>query len=227
MITKWFKTILDDKIKEVLTSGPKQYNHPNESILLPAAAPWTSSELPTILTPTAHGSTSTLRALSPLVEERNMSKTLSSSTDMPFVSLHTAGIGNINLENIMARSTAQHPNDSIQDPSPPEPVSLVTITQSKLPYTQSITLATPSLYVCLDTLSITIEFVRVLSGRLTIVQTEGVERSKELRIVDIKDIPTTSELQVHCLQDSREVGIQLRDREKGVILVAFVLEEAC
>jgi hypothetical protein len=111
MITKRFKTILDDKIKEVLISGPKQYNNSNDSVLLPAAAPWTSLELSTILTPIAHGPTSS--------------------------------------------------------------------------------------------------------------------QSKELRIVDIKDIPTTSELQVHCLQGSREVGIQLRDREKGVILTAFVWEEAC
>jgi len=98
------------KLKEVLISGPKQYNHSNDSVLLPAAAPWTSLELSTILTPVAHGPTSS---------------------------------------------------------------------QSKL------------------------------------------------RIVDIEDIPTTSELQVHCLQGSREVGIQLRDREKGVILFAFVWEEAC
>jgi hypothetical protein len=85
-----------------------------------------------------------------------------------------------------------------------------------------ITLATPSLYVRLDRLSITLEFAETLSGNLFISQIGEDEPSKIVRVVDIKDIPTTSELAVHCSQGSNELQFILQSRGKGIIYIQFV-----
>jgi hypothetical protein len=58
IITERFKATLDDRIKDILTSKPKNYNHPNESVLLPTGH-WSSSVLSGILESTVPDSTST------------------------------------------------------------------------------------------------------------------------------------------------------------------------
>jgi hypothetical protein len=47
-------------------------------------------------------------------------------------------------------------------------VSLITIRYKQLPYSQLITLATPSLHLQLDKLSLTLDFLRVCLGYLLI-----------------------------------------------------------
>jgi len=74
----------------------------------------------------------------------------------------------------------------------PNAVSLITILYSELPYCQAITATTPSLHVQLDRLSLTLEFVQVFSGHLSIAQAEDTAIwSKRYQIIDIRDIPTT------------------------------------
>jgi len=104
-------------------------------------------------------------------------------------------------------------------------VSLGSIRSSELPYCQSIIATTPSLHVQLDRLSLTMEFVQVFSGQLSITQAEdtGVW-SEGYQVVDIKDIPTTTELQLNCSDTSNELSIQLQNDRKGLICLTFVWE---
>jgi hypothetical protein len=227
-ITKQFKATLDDRIKEVLISKPRKYNHPNESALLPAAAPWQSSILSDISIPTVTASTSTLRLQSPLIGEDALSIKSSRDRCLPLmppkiypVLSHSAGISNTDPENTIASNNFTENTTSV------DAVSVVTVRQSNLPYTRLITLATPSLYVRLDTLSVTLEFIQVLSGRLSITQTEERDEwSKELRVFDVEDIPRTTELQVHCSNNLNELRIWFQRGKKGIINIAFVWGDA-
>jgi hypothetical protein len=85
---------------------------------------------------------------------------------------------------------------------------------------------TPSLHLEIDKLSITLDFIKVLSGRLSIARAEdSALRTQGLRIVDIKDIPTTTELQLDCSLASKELTFQLQNGQKGIIYIAFVWDD--
>jgi hypothetical protein len=100
-------------------------------------------------------------------------------------------------------------------------VSLVTVRYSELPYYQAITTTTPSLHVQLDRLSLTLEFVQVFSGQLSIARAEDAAMwSKRYQIIDIRDIPTT-ELQLSCSDNSNELTIQLQHSQKGILCFTF------
>jgi hypothetical protein len=103
----------------------------------------------------------------------------------------------------------------------PDAVSLVTIRYGELPYSQAITATTPSLHVQLDRLSLTLEFVQVFSGQLSIEEVEGTLRSKTNHLIDIRDIPTTTELQLRCSDNSGELIVQLQNGQKGVVYFTF------
>ena len=79
--------------------------------------------------------------------------------------------------------------------STPNDVSLITIRHQELPYSQLITLTTPSLYLQLDKLFLTLDFLQVFSGHLLIAQIEDtIVSCKGYRAVNIEDIPMTTEL---------------------------------
>ena len=229
IITERFKATLDDRIKDILTSKPKNYNHPNESVLLPTGH-WSSSVLSGILESTVPDSTTTHGPQPPLIKEEIVSTELSPDKDLA-LELHNvdpspaqgAYIPNINPDNTTELRNLELAKNSRDKAPSLDAVPLVTIRPSNLPYSQLITLATPSLHVRLGTLSFTLDFVKVLSGCLHITQIEeGAERSKELRTVEVENIPTTEELRMHCSQDSSELKVQLQMGEKGIINIAFM-----
>lgn len=73
----------------------------------------------------------------------------------------------------------------------------------------------------LDRLSLTLEFVQVFSGQLSIEEVEGTLRSKTNHLIDIRDIPTTTELQLRCSDNSGELIVQLQNGQKGVVYFTF------
>jgi hypothetical protein len=125
-----------------------------------------------------------------------------------------------------ATSTSRLACTSAEIFSPSDAVSVITIRSSNLPYHRLITLTTPSLHLEIDKLSITLDFIKVLSGRLYIARTEGSAlRRHGLRIVDIKDIPTATELQLDCSLASNELIFQLQNGQKGIIHIEFVWDD--
>ena len=80
-----------------------------------------------------------------------------------------------------------------------------------LPYSQLITLATPSLHLQHDELSLTLDFLQVFWFQLFIAQVEDMVASyKGYHVINIEDIPMTTELQFSCLQNSTELKFQLQ-----------------
>lgn len=100
-------------------------------------------------------------------------------------------------------------------------VSLVSVRYRGIPYCQSITATMPSLYMQLDRLTLTLEFVQVFPVQLSIVETEDAVQSKKNHLVDIKDIPNTTELQLRCSDNSSELTIQLQGGQKGLVCFIF------
>jgi hypothetical protein len=107
--------------------------------------------------------------------------------------------------------------------STPNDVSLITIRHKELPYSQLITLTTPSLHLQLDKLSLTLDFLLGSPGHLLITQVEdAIVSCKRYRAVNIKDIPTTTELRLSCSQNSSELTFQLQTTRKGIVRISFV-----
>ena len=102
-------------------------------------------------------------------------------------------------------------------------ISLITIEYNQLPYSQLITLATPSLHLQLNKLSLTLDFLQVFSGHLLIAQVEDIIAScKGYHAINIEDIPTTTELRLSCLQNSNELKFQLQITRKGIVCISFL-----
>jgi hypothetical protein len=75
----------------------------------------------------------------------------------------------------------------------------------------------------LGTLSLTFDFLQVLSGCLSIVQIEdNIALSRGYHTVEVKKIPTTAELSLDCSHDSNELAFQLRIAQKGLVCISFV-----
>lgn len=212
MMTKDFKETLERKIEQDLRSTPKPYPDPDESFVL-TDAHWSSTEISAIRTLTSEGSTSTLCQKPLLTEGTNITRQQLSDAEVQESAALTPPDLTKTFEGI--------PGNTIL-PSP-EVVSLVAVRQKHLPYNKLITLAAPSLDIRLDGLSITIDFAEALSGRLFIAEDD--ESGEGIRVVDAKDIPTTSELEIHCAQESREVHFLLQNRGKEIIYIKFVWGE--
>jgi hypothetical protein len=89
--------------------------------------------------------------------------------------------------------------------------------------------AAPSLLVRLGQVTITLDFIKVLSGRLSVseAEVEGERPSKgNVQIVDIEGIPTEAELKVHFSSHSRELRVQLKRGAKGVVNIYFKWDAA-
>lgn len=139
--------------------------------------------------------------------------------------LDGARIADSHTEPIIAPTTTTLVDNINGSMSSLDPTTVVTIGHNDLPYSQSVTLVTPSLHVQLDRLSITLDFIQVVSGRLCITQAEASAGwSKECRCVDVEDIPTTTELQLNRSHDSQQLAIQLRIGQKELLCVAFMWE---
>ncbi len=213
MMTKDFKETLERKIEQALRFNPKPYPDPDESFVL-TDAHWSSTEVSGVWTLTSEGSTSTLRQKTLVTEGTQIAgKQLSDAEVQESTALTPPDL---------TKTFDDIPETTIL-PSP-EVVSLVTVRQKHLPYIKFITLAAPSLHVRLDGLSITLDFAESLSGRLSI--TAGVESSESVQVVDIREIPTASELEIHCTQESKELHFLLQKGGKGIICIKFVWDES-
>jgi hypothetical protein len=152
-ILTWLKATLDIKVRRASKSKKKQYHFPNESVMLPLAHWSSSSHLST------QASTSTVRPRPPLVQEGDPSASL--CTEMPLTPPRTPPepphAGNSDAEARVALDEAALAENATGHISTPNDVSLITIRHKQLPYSQLITLTTPSLHLQLDKLSLTLD----------------------------------------------------------------------
>lgn len=207
-ISTSFKTVIDRKALAVSKSkGEKRYSHPNESVLLPLA-PWSSSGISTKI--------STLALISPVRSPSVHSypiKCPSQYTALPLSSLKSP-----------SQSDHVNRNDFTTEYGPTsDHVSLLRIEDKELPYSRSVSLITPSLYLELGKLSLTFDFLQVISGYLSITQIEdNTALSRGHHIIEVENIPTTTEIRMECLHNSNELIFQLRTAHKGLVFVSFV-----
>jgi hypothetical protein len=104
-----------------------------------------------------------------------------------------------------------------------ETLSLINIGHNELPYHQPVTLTTPSLYLQIDKLSLTVDFVQVSSGHLLITRAgDAAVESKDCSVTNIEDIPTSTELPLKCPHGSNELTIQFRSSWNVIIYIVFI-----
>jgi hypothetical protein len=207
------KEVIDGKVlRASRAKRKKRYHFPNESVLLPLAS-WSSSGVSAQLS--AQTSISPIRSQARPVQ-RYPIKSLSQGTALPPTP---------------PRSPSQPDHvdrsDSTTECAPtPDHVSLLTIEDEELPYRRLVSLTTPSLHLELGTLSLTFDFLQVLSGCLSIVQIEdNIALSRGYHTVEVEKIPTTAELSLDCSHDSNELAFQLRIAQKGLVCISFVWGE--
>ena len=209
-ISLLLKEIIDGKVLRASRSKrKKQYHFPNESVLLPLA-PWSSSGISSDLS--AQASISTIRPRSVHINSiRGTSQSTASLLTPP-----------------RTPSQSDHTDSSNSSTGyalPPE-VPLITIRDDELPYSRLVSLTTPSLHLELDTLSLTLDFLRVHSGRLSIAQVEAsIALSRGYHLIDVESIPTTTELQVDCSHESKELKLQLRTGRQGLVCISFTWDK--
>jgi hypothetical protein len=229
-ITKRFKEALDVKIEDTLKSGPKNYPDPRESDV-PSEARFSKTELPVLLTQGFQASRNTLRpGTSPSQEVLSRIRTARSET---FPSVLTGALRNpsdassnhSHAENMTGFDTAYKPEDCRTEKPPSlNHVSSITVRQKHLPYNKLIMPATPSLSIRVGKFFATLEFAEALSGHLYITTKREWEPNKSVRIVDISDIPTKSEMEVNCFRESNEVQVLLQSQGAEIIYIRFVWE---
>jgi hypothetical protein len=212
-ISTLLKSILDGKVRKASRSkSKKQYHYPNESILLPLAS-WSSSGISSELS--AQASTSTIRLRSPsvhgnLIKEPSQG---SQSTVLPIA------------PPLSPKGPTQHTDSSdlpMSSVPTPENAPIIAIRDKELPYNQLVSLTTPTLKLELGTLHLTLEFFQVLSGHLSIAQVEdGSTLSQIDHIVNVENIPTTTELKLDCLHDSNELTFQLQIAQRRLVCISF------
>ena len=227
VITKRFKDVLDERINNNLTSGLTRHPDPIESCV-PSEAHYSSMEHSAILELGSQASRSTVRRppSPPRQEVFPSTRTIELHSKQPSIPSipPDVPIDTITTEIIPANLTApgavKLPNRITECVSSPDRVSLITVRRKNLPYSKLITLAAPSLHIRVGGLSITIDFAKALSGRLFIA--EDGDSSEGLRVLDAKDLPTTSDLEIHCAQESKEVCFLMQHRGKGMLYIKFV-----
>lgn len=193
IVSTKLKATLDTKIRTASKSKKRPCSHPNESVLLPSACYPSSSALSKNLLSLSPTSRSTIRPRSPPVQE------------------------------VIAPSTAELRSNGAEDISTLETVSLIDIGRDELPCRQPVTLTTPSLYLQIDKLSLTVDFVQVSSGHLLITRAgDAAVESKDCSVANIEDIPTSTELPLKCPHGSNELTIQFRSSCNVIICVVFI-----
>lgn len=212
---------LENKIRLVLRSKKSLCYYPNESILLPRAHWPSSSALSSKLTPNSSTLMPMLRPSNPPVQVG-----LSHGTNLalipPKTPLEPCPAAGSDLDTSIASRTIV-PVGGAENTPGSDNISSITIGYTELPYSKSIILTTPTLHLQLNKLSLTLDFVKVISGHLSImtIRDDSI-RDKEIQVIDIKDIPTTTELILSCPQGSNEIKIQLQSTWKEIICVVFV-----
>ncbi|TVY31847.1 hypothetical protein LSUB1_G008297 [Lachnellula subtilissima] len=227
IIVTQLEATLDREIRSGSLSKKKRYVHPNESVLLPLAH-WTPSDLSKISIPMSSISTPANESR-PLVDEGNMQSGISPYSKMPSTPPRTPPESPYST--CMDSDSAEHRAEikaidfviKRKDDSPDSKIgTLITLTQTDLPYSQLVQFATPSLHLQLDGVFFILEFVQVASGHLSITQAEdavtGIEVSS---VVDIQDIPTSTEMQLDCSQSSNELTVQVQIIQNKLIHISF------
>lgn len=86
-----------------------------------------------------------------------------------------------------------------------------------------VSLITLSLYLELGTLSLTFDFLQVLSGCLSIVPIDdNPALSWDYYTVEVEKIPTIAKLSLDCPHGSNELAFQLRTARRGLVCISFV-----
>ena len=135
-----------------------------------------------------------------------------------------------------ARSVQRYPiegpsHGTALPPTPPRSPSQPnhndrSIEDKELPYCRFISLTSLSLHLELGTLSLTFDFLQVLSGCLSIVQLrDDIALSGGYRTIEMENISTTAELNLDCSHGSNELAFQLRIAQRGLVYISFVWEE--
>jgi hypothetical protein len=218
-----FKATLDDKIARV--SSSKKCYLPNESVL-PPLGHWPSSSALSGYTTPSHASESTVRPNYPLAAAGS----LRSGSDLtqprtppgppPFALANTEVERKNCINGIVF--VKDHKTGSLSNLSA---VSTVTISYKELPYTQPIVLTTPLLYLQLDKLLLILDFVQVASGKLSVVQERSTCFTKDYQVVNIKEIPTTTDMRLDCSQSSNKLEVQLLTASGTGVFIIFEWEE--
>ncbi|TAQ89111.1 hypothetical protein B7494_g2575 [Chlorociboria aeruginascens] len=227
LILTRLKATLENKIRSASRSKRRKYLHPNESVLLPLAHWSSSSALSGDQLSTALASTSTIRPQPLSILEESTQKKLSlteMTSTLPGIPLelpYDTQISHNGEEYDVSPATASLTGICAEDVPAPDTVSLVSIRDSELPYFQSVTATTPLLHIQLDKLSLTLEFVQIFSGRLSIIQAENSVIWNKGYNVEIGDIPTSTELRLNCPDTSNQLIVQLQNDGKGIVCFTF------
>jgi hypothetical protein len=217
-IATLLKATIDRKVETVIRSRKKKvYHYPNESVL-PQLASWPVSCSSKNFS--ARSSTATIRPSTRVSQAGGSSKSHSQCINMPL----TPPITPPQPECVnSSTSEATIKLDTSGLAASQKHVSRLTIEETELPYIKLVDLTTPSLRLKLGTLSLTLDFLQVTSGRLSIIYGDMITLKGLDRIVDINDIPTTTELQL-CAGASDELTFRLRTSHGKVIRISFAWE---
>ena len=225
VILTTLKETVDEKIQEALGSQLR-YNHPNESVL-PPFAHWPSSSALTRSRVSALASTSTVRIQHAVIKEEIAGSGLTTGRDLPLTPPRTpqqSYHSSHNYKQHSPKATAASLVNITHEITPAlDTATVITIRQDELPYSLLITETTPSLQLKLEGLLFMVEFVRVFSGRLLIEKVAGAaEHSKKLEVLDVKDIPSKTELPLSCSDSTNELTVRLKSDKNGLMGFTFL-----
>ena len=206
------KKALDEEIRRALyEKGLQRFNPPNESIVLPrrtgiSSNSSSSSSTTSISTIPSFASANTIRSRFRL----NRASTSSSSSQAPL----TPSLPSPSTRLLKKSSPIQlSPSNPASRPlSSQKPISLISLNHNDLPYTQPFTPNTPSLHLQLDTLSLTLDFIHVQSGILTIMIPK--EDNAISKVMDVGDIPTNRELRLGRENEEEPIEFCLKNGKR-------------
>jgi len=207
------KEIVDGRIQRAsVLKRKKKYHFPNGNVLLPLAS-WSSSGISAI--PLAQASIAPIRSQSRSVHRYPTTDPFR-YTALPLTPPSSPSQPDLIDESDLKTTCAPIPD-----------VSLLTIEDKELPFSRLVSLKTPSLHLELGILSLTSDFLHVLSGCLSVTQIEDdTVLSRDNHIIEVENIPTTEELKMDCSHDSSELTFQLRSAQRGLICISFAWEGA-
>lgn len=189
---------IDSRFRVISRARKLPCSHPNESILLP---------------PVHYPSSSALSSGSHFPAGSRLAQVVSTAPSLFSRPRNTSGTNN-ELVNLTASNGAEPVLNG---------VSQVSIGDDNLPYRHAVTAASHSLYIRLDNLSLTVDFVTGASGHLLVTRAQGTTmESRECCVVRIEDIPINKELQLDCPRYSSELNVLFQSSLKGIVCVTFI-----
>ncbi|KAM5469181.1 hypothetical protein MauCBS54593_004533 [Microsporum audouinii] len=202
-----FIAILENKVRQAPRSK-KGCCHPNESVLFPLAH-WPSSVTSRSLSIVSQSTPP--RPQSTRVREAN--SVMPSLDKIPLTPPKTPSEKRDSFQSDIEISPC---NIIIHKPSL---LSMVIIGYNELPYSESITVATPPLHLRLDNLTIQFDFSRTSPCRLSITQAE--DPTGGYHTVRVENIPTAAEMMLGCSSSNR-LGFRLPIVGKEALCISFV-----